>query len=282
MNYQPLQAALELSRRREKKKKVLLVSPWLDMSNSYFMSEVYTAMQQFSEKIIFESKLFKTGKLDKTLASKELAIYDAIFVMGTSNKEHTLLQRLADEGMKIVLINRHVDGCSCYLTDNLASGELMAQHALSSDYYDNYYLWSSPSASQAIKDREVGLKKVFKTHGRKLKILKVAKDDVTYGYFADREYLFSSGSSLTFFNYDDLALQAMLFFLQKGFQVPQKIGLIGHDNIPAVRNLQPLITTVDAKIGEAVACALQDLLNNKISRSIRTFKPEVIPGNSSL
>ncbi len=281
MNYQPLQAALELSGRRKKKKKVLLVSPWLDMSNSYFMSEVYTAMQQFSEKIIFESKLFNAGKLNETLASKELAIYDAIFVMGTSNKEHTQLQRLADEGMKIVLINRHVKGCSCYLTDNLMSGELLAQHVLNSDYYDNYYLWSFPRASQVIKDREAGLKKVFKTHGKKLEILKASEEDVPYEYFAARKHIFVSGSSLIFFNYDDLALQAMLFFMQKGFQVPEKIGFVGHDNIPTVRNLQPRITTSDAKISEAVACALQDLLDNKLTGNIRTFKPEVIPGNSS-
>lgn len=282
MNYQPLQAAQELSRRRKKKLKVLLVSPWLDMSNSYFMSEVYTAMQQFSERIIFESKLFKPGKLDNTLASRELAIYDAIFVMGTSNKDHMRLQQLAEEGIKLALINRHVDGCSCYLTDNMASGELLAQHVLDSDYYDNYYLWTFTGASQAIKDREAGLKKVFKKYKKKLDILKASVKDSPYEYLAAREQLFVSGKSLIFFNYDDLALQAMLFFMQKGFQVPEKIGFVGHDNIPTVRNLKPGITTADAKISEAVACALQDLMDNKLSGKIRAFRPEVIPGSSSL
>lgn len=281
MNYQPLQAAVELSRRRKRKLKVLLVSPWLDVSNSYFMSEVYTAMQEFSEKIIFESKLFKFGKLEQTLASKEIEIYDAIFVMGTVSKEHVLLKQLADRGIKIVLINRHVFGCSCYLTDNVASGELLASRALASDYYDNYYLWKTYGASQAIKDREHGLKNVFKQSGKKLELLKVTKDDL-YGYLSSKVDMFSKGKSLIFFNYDDLALQSMLFFLKKGFSIPEKIGIVGHDNIPAVRNLEPRITTADARICEAVKCAFQDLLDNNLSRKTKFFKPEVISGSSSL
>jgi LacI family transcriptional regulator len=278
MNYRPLQAAQELSKRRKAKIKTLLLSPW--MTDSYFMAEVYNALQKVSNRLTFERDFFIPGELDKTLKKEYLPIYDAVILMGTSNKDHLFLKELG-KSTNVVLFNRHVAGCSSYLTDNVASGELLARHILATDYYDNYYLWKPYGASQAIKDRESGIKKIFKESGKKIEVLKVVQNSVIYEYFSSRIDMFRTGKSLIFFNYDDIALQSMLFFLKNGFSIPEKIGLVGHDNISSIRNLEPRITTIDTKMSAVVLHALKDIIEGNLTKKAHYFKPKLISGTSS-
>jgi LacI family transcriptional regulator len=279
MNYRPMQAAQELSKRRKSKIKTLLLSPWT--TDSYFMAEVYNALQKVSSRLTFERRFFIPGKLEKTLEKEFFPIYDAVILMGTSDKDHLFLRELG-KNTNVVLFNRHVPGCSSYLTDNVASGELLAEHILASDYYDTYYLWKPYGASQAIKDRESGIKKVFKANGKKLELLEVAENSVIHEYFSSRKNMFHKGKSLIFCNYDDIALQSMIFFLKNGFSIPGEIGLVGHDNISAIRNLEPRITTIDTKINSIILHALKDIIEDNLTKKAHYFKPELIPGTSSL
>ena len=127
MNYRPLQAAQELSKRRKSKAKALLMSPW--DTDSHFMVEVYNAMQKVSGRLMFERDFFVTGELEKTLEKKHLQIYDAVILMGTSREDHLFLRELGRQ-VNVVLLNRHVPGCSSYLTDNVTSGELLGKYIL--------------------------------------------------------------------------------------------------------------------------------------------------------
>jgi LacI family transcriptional regulator len=278
MNYRPFQAAQELSKRRKAKPKALLLSPWL--TDSYFMAEVYNALQKVSNRLILERDFFVTGELEKNLEKKHYQIYDAIILMGTSSQDHLFLKELAKNN-DVILLNRHVPGCSSYLTDNTASGRLLGEYILKTDSYKKYYMYKSCN-SQAMRDREKGLKAVFKKANKELFVINKLKEesvDIRLSEFIDE---ISGQSSFIFFNHDIYALQGILYFLRKGFDIPGQIGIAGHDNISPIHLLEPKITTVDAKLGTLVSQALKDLIEGNLSKRAIYFKPELIPGTSSI
>lgn len=283
MNYRPLLAAQELASRRQGKLKILLVSPWLSNVNSFFMIEVYRALQHVSDRISFDSKIFVHGKIKECGLPESLRLYDGILIMGTDDADHEYVRELAArDGVKIILLNRRVAGCSCYLTDNIAGGERLAEYVLNNCHYDNYYLWRRENETQVIKERGLGIKRAFKALGRDLRFIDVVGDVFGYEYLKDNCEMFKQSSSFIFFNRGYMVLQALLAFIQNGIKVPEQAGIGGHDNMLGIPSIGVSgIISVDAKIYELTLCVLNDLMEEKLSKSVRYFSPEIMTEEST-
>ena len=84
--------------------------------------------------------------------------------------------------------------------------------------------------------------------------------------------------------YDDLALGAMRFFYENGISVPEKIKIIGMDNIPHSEYFAPSLSAIDfmnEDIASATAESVFEILNGKTPKTERNFKARLILRESS-
>ncbi|MEA2069542.1 MAG: LacI family DNA-binding transcriptional regulator [Verrucomicrobiota bacterium] len=80
---------------------------------------------------------------------------------------------------------------------------------------------------------------------------------------------------------DSVALSAISAFNQSGIRVPEDLSLIGCDNLPESPYLLPALTSMDCRIDEqmaaAVDLAITRIKNPRRKRETRIFDPQLIP-----
>jgi LacI family transcriptional regulator len=78
---------------------------------------------------------------------------------------------------------------------------------------------------------------------------------------------------------DAMAVGALAFLREAGIEVPSRMAVVGFDDIPVARFLNPPLTSVRVGIAELGAHAIQLLLEALVTRSTRYMSPrrEVLP-----
>lgn len=78
------------------------------------------------------------------------------------------------------------------------------------------------------------------------------------GYFAVRNYTFTSSSPTAFIGLNNLVTRgALRAFIEAGFQVPQDISLIGYDDLPDMQYAEVALTTIGPPLGELAVQAAE-------------------------
>lgn len=100
-----------------------------------------------------------------------------------------------------------------------------------------------------------------------------------------------SGMDAVFVGNDQMALGAMQFFAEKGFHIPEDIGIVGFDNIAESAFFSPALTTIQQDQHNVARIAVEELItiieagwqgsNTVITRSI-ILPPTLIVRQSSL
>ncbi len=104
-------------------------------------------------------------------------------------------------------------------------------------------------------------------------------------YLERIEQLLSTGTSRTAFlcSSDTYALNVLTFLREKGYKIPEEIGIMGFDNIDFLKYITPPLATVSypiERIGEEAVRRLARLLQGEQPPQEILFDTKIVPGNS--
>jgi LacI family transcriptional regulator, galactose operon repressor len=280
VNYKPNKAAVSLASQRKRKSRAIIVTPWLSSANSHFMTELARSFEEVQKVLTVEYMIYNKDNLQKTLSNfKRLGAYDAMLIIGTSEKDNLFLNTLDSELRKnIILLNRDVNGYTSVCTDDYAGGRLIASCVLKKKAYKKHVLVVPRKISQTVGKRLEGISSVFKELNIKLDIFKCKEwnekdfEDFTAKYGSDKTMIFTFQ--------DIMAVRLISYLCEQGINVPEQIGVTGYDAIEMSRYVTPSLTTVDAKNYEISKKAVELLLKKRFSGSTHLIKPKLIKRNS--
>lgn len=283
LNYKPNSAAVQLGRRKQRRAKILLLTPWLHQSNSQFMSEVTRAIEDAKISFKVDYEMYIPGELKKFFKPKAINNYKAVLIIGTSIKDDEFLldvKRIVKN--KIFLLNRKID-CFCGISgSDYSGGQVIADYVFKTNYYKKFVIINLKNQSQVMNARSRGMADYFvKFVHRKPKYFETLNStdeavfekethDILKRYGKDRVCLFTMQ--------DRIAVRFMSQILRMGINVPEEIGITGYDNDPIASLVIPSITSMDSKIYKMARDVLEKIINSDENSQSQTLEimPELV------
>ena len=183
---------------------------------------------------------------------------DGLIVMSPDLDASALLGELP-AGIPAVLLNAKVDGRPSITIDNAAGARDVVRHLASLRHAHIAFIAGPPKNADA-EQRRRGFRAGIKTHG--IEGVELAGDFTEdSGYAAGLAILaMKPRPTAVFAANDSMAIGALSAFRDGRVRVPEHIALVGFDDIPIARFLDPPLTTVKVPIAELGRRGLQILL----------------------
>ena len=171
----------------------------------------------------------------------------------------------------VVLLDVFFSGVQrdCVLIDNVQGAYMATNHLISRIHTQPGYLRSSYSIHN-FEDRADGFYKAVRANGMSSSRSLVHRLSPSIeGAFADMKALLAEGMEPArgyFADNDLIAVGAMRAFQEAGFRIPEDIAIVGFDNMPIARYVNPPLTTVNVPkkyMGEAAVRRLLELLHTR-------------------
>lgn len=266
LGYTPNSAAVTLGRRRGRKPRILVLSPWRHLGSSQFMIQVMKAMEGFDKRARMNFLMFKSGSLGKTFERLTHEVHDTVLIMGTAPKDDEFLEKLSGEKKNIVMLNRKIKGVASVHGDDFGGGARVGELFVESSCYDEHVFVSEKDFSQVVRDRYDGFVQALKKGG----VEKPARFMLTSERTASLETQFKAlvdargkGKTLFFASKDVLATTLMTWLMKEGENVPGKYGVVGYDDDPVASIVRPRLTTVNSKTFSMAKTALELCVDSK-------------------
>ena len=198
---------------------------------------------------------------------------DGLILLGYG--DHKLYQerlaQLARQGTRFVRWGP-ADGCGSAVvgSDNFGAGRLVGEHLLAIGCRNVAFLGQADGSYPEFEARFLGLASALKANGAGPPVQHNALNSEDEG-FAAIEKLLGAGVSFdaVFAGSDLIAIGAMRALAERGIAVPQKVAVVGFDNIPAAALTTPPLTTIvqdTARAAEALVEALAEYINTGEAR----------------
>lgn len=221
-----------------------------------------------------------------------------IFVVGTNTSEDRgmpqLLEELAraeDEGCRVVLIGVAGTPFDSVVVDDFRAGETMG-NALAELGYARVSVIAGSDPGVLARDRAAGFVSAMAAHGVSVTEDRVLWQDFSHdgGYRGAGEILRRRPLADAVFCVNDaMAIGACVRFREQGLVVGTDIAVAGCDDIPALRDIDPPLTTIRLPWAEAAERAFELARHDRsAARSVvleghaivRASTPDVTPGES--
>ena len=204
-------------------------------------------------------------------------LVDGVIVASTLTDD-PIIEALAESSLPFFLTGRYPvrDQVNFVDVENRA-GALVAVRHLFGCGYTRIATISGPQNMIAGSDRYQGYRDAFAEHGLEPDPRLNCRADFTEkgGYLA-MTALLGQLPEAVFAASDAMALGALRAIQEAGLRVPQDIGLVGFDDIPAAANALPALTTVRQPIqrpGAAAAEALIDIIQHPRAQPCKILLP---------
>lgn len=183
---------------------------------------------------------------------------DGLIVMSPDLDPSALLGELPP-GIPAVLLNAKVDGRPSITIDNAGGARDVVRH-LASLGHSHIAFISGPAKNADAEQRRRGFRAGAKAHG--IRAVEVAGNFTEEsGYEAGRTIVaMKPRPTAVFAANDSMAIGALSAFRDARVHVPRHIALVGFDDIPIARFLDPPLTTVKVPIAELGRRGLQILV----------------------
>jgi DNA-binding LacI/PurR family transcriptional regulator len=277
LNFEPNPSARRLA--YQKTDTIALVFP--DISGPYY-SAVIRGVEREAGNYDYNVLIYGThGKEDgghffRSLISK----VDGMIIMARSIGEERLVS-LHRQGLPLALLSRPVESITCdtVAVDNQGGAANAAAHLISHGHR-RIALISGPQDSPASQERMLGYRKAIRDAG-----LSLPTDLVSYGNFQSESGYAAMGQILStvprpsavLAANDEMALGAMEFAREQGFQIPDDMAIIGFDDIQVAALLRPALTTVRQPMERLGERAFQ-LLNARLNgNGTDAYQNEILP-----
>jgi LacI family transcriptional regulator len=183
---------------------------------------------------------------------------DGLIVMSPDLDPSALLGELP-AGIPVVLLNAKVDGRPSITIDNAGGARDVVRHLASLGHTHIAFISGPPKNADA-EQRRRGFRAGVKAHGiQGVECAGDFKEDS--GYEAGKEIAaMKPRPTAVFAANDSMAIGALSAFRDARVRVPDQIALVGFDDIPIARFLDPPLTTVKVPIAELGRRGLQILV----------------------
>ncbi len=284
MNYRPNQFARALTSKHSYL--IGIVVP--DLMHSYF-AEICRGVESQARPAGYQNLICSTDEEARKELDEIEALWtrtDGLIVASSlTAKEAKSYRKLLNEGGKIVLIDRVLDGlrCPAVTTDDVQVGKLATEHLIKLGHRKIGHLrGTSASTSQG---RLEGYKQAMSK--ARLRIDKSLIQDCGFtesdGRTAMKEWMAKGNLPTAIFAANDpAAIGAMEALNDAGLDVPDDVAIVGAGNIHYGDMLRVPLTTVSwstAAMGQAAAQLLLELIDgNKNAAKLRdvTIPPELL------
>jgi len=288
LNYRPDLVAVALAEKRNLPLSLLILTPWLYAQFSDFMAQVNAVMKDFAEdyrlKTVYEP--YEIGELAKVLKSPRCAKFDAIMVIGTSEKDHQFLTRNREKLKNVVLLNRKVAGYPCASGNDRESAAELAERIIAAGYYEQFIICRAQPASCCEQERIGGFADALRKSGNIDPVFcslepALPPEAQMMKLLAERD-----GKRTLYFlpQYYPAALLNEIA-IRRSIRVPEEIGIAAYDNHSILKQfVKPALTTIDPKIREMAkeALRLARCLKDGTKSKSRIIEGEFVPGESAL
>jgi LacI family transcriptional regulator len=162
-------------------------------------------------------------------------------------------------GVRAVLLNAKVEGRPSITIDNSAGARDVVRHLATLGHTHIAFI-SGPARNADAEQRRRGFRTGVRAHG--IEGVEVSGDFTEdSGYEAAKQVLaMKPRPTAVFAANDSMAIGALSGFRDAGVRVPDAIALVGFDDIPIARFLDPPLTTVKVPIAELGRRGLQLLI----------------------
>lgn len=199
-----------------------------------------------------------------------------IILLGTEMTPEDL-KRFQKLPIPFVLLDTYFEttDCNYVLINNVQGAYLAASHLIKKTKKQPGYLRSAyPIGNFA--ERNSGFFKAIRAYGMSSSksIVHTLTPSID-GAYADMKEILENKEELApcyFADNDLIAVGAMKALKEFGHQIPQEIAVVGFDNIPLCRIIEPSLTTIHVPkqyMGEMAARRLLTILNEKDSQSVK-------------
>jgi LacI family transcriptional regulator len=280
LGYQPNTLASNL--RNKKSNTIGIVVPLI---NRHFFSSVISGV----EDIAFNAGYNVVISQSNDLAEKEISIVQSMFsnrvdgliisiAMQTDTFEHLKLFR--KKNLPLVFFDRVVPEIETdkIVVDDFACAYRVTQHLIDQGYQRIAHL-AGPQNLMTYFDRKKGYLSALENNG-------LQKDD---SLILVNTLTSSEGESAVqqlmnlpvppdaiFCGNDTTALSAMIYLREKGYRIPEDIGIVGFSNEPFSRVVSPSISTI-AQPGFEMGQKAAGLVIRKIETREKTYQTIVMP-----
>lgn len=174
------------------------------------------------------------------------------FPIGDKNTAGSLI-----EDVPTVVIDRSVSGIESIQADYTAGGRLAAEHLVNAGHRSIGVI-SGPTDILSMRERCNAAVSFIKQHAE-------LAFQVTNGFSIDlepkvKDAIKSRAATAVFVGADLIALGVMQYARAIGILVPEKLSIIGFDDIPWAQISQPPLTTVEIPVGDMAAEAVEAVL----------------------
>ncbi|HLO18282.1 MAG TPA: GntR family transcriptional regulator [Anaerolineales bacterium] len=279
------------------------VVPHLSSSfNVQILLGVESILKEKGYHLIFcnsEGNLSKENQLLQSLQSNRMSGYIIQPVYSETNDRGLI--RLAAEGNRIVLIDRHIPGTQvdAVMSNHFEGGEHVVQHLIDQGYQEIVYLAHEPIQLPSIAERLRGYQAAMTSAKLKPQPPFVVGGSIELGYLQDQnsptlhenvavemiaEFLRGSARPEAVVAMNDLVAMLVLEAAEQvGLHIPDDLGVVGFDNLEsAVTNNLTTVAQRPYEIGsEAARLLLQRIRGNiDASKQIQLPTQLIIRGSS--
>jgi LacI family transcriptional regulator len=222
-----------------------------------------------------------------------LARHVDALVVATTLDDRSSLQRIEEQGIPYVLIDRQVEGANANFVgvDDESIGQLATEHLIQAGCRRIAYL--SANRLSTSRGRMEGYRKTLAAHSlpvctRMLGETGDAVDIAAYAYATMKDLLAQPQRPDGIFAFnDEYAIGAMKATLDSGLRIPEDVAVVGCGNIKHADFLRVPLTTIDQNsiaIGERAAKVALNLIDSKTVEEPKKilFEPRLLVRESSL
>jgi len=186
-------------------------------------------------------------------------------ILASTTRASGVPRRLADTGIPVVMVSRHVDCAVCdyVVVDNLRGGYLVTRHLIELGHRRIAFVRGTPNASTSL-DRESGYRQALDEYGVKYDEALVGQGNYTYqgAYVATGQLLNVEPPPTAIACANDLMAIAVIdAVIDSGLRVPEDVAVTGYDDIAWAGSRSLALTSVKASMDvmaqEAVTMLLQ-------------------------
>ncbi len=195
-------------------------------------------------------------------------LVDGLIVMSPDLDPAALCGELP-AGIPAVLLNAKADGRPSITIDNAGGARDVVRHLVSLGHKHIAFI-TGPAQNNDAEQRRRGFKAGARATG--VDGVEVSGDFTEEsGYQAAQKIMvMKPRPTAVFAANDSMAIGALSGFRDAGLRVPEKMALVGFDDIPIARFLDPPLTTVKVPIAELGRRGLQLLIGEQIPQRLET------------
>lgn len=280
LGYRPNTLASNL--RNKKSNTIGIVVPLI---NRHFFSSVISGVEDIAYKAGYTVVISQSNDL----ASKEIEIVHSMFTnrvdgliisiaMQTETFDHLKLFR--KKHIPLVFFDRAVPEIETdkIVVDDYAGGFMVTKHLIDQGYQRIGHL-AGPQNLMTYLYRKNGYLDALKQNGILYDESLVIENQLTSeeGSVAAQQLMsLSSPPDAIFCGNDTTALSVMIYLRDRGFRIPQDIGIVGFSNEPFSKVVSPSISTI-AQPGFEMGQKAAELIIRKIENKERTYQTIVLP-----